>query len=613
MRAWLIGCSLLLVACDDPEPPAPTEIVDTTTSPEETRPPDPPPVSERDDETPRPEAPRATDDDESEAEDAPDDDELLADGEDDLDDEEDEASLRFGAVRARDVELRHRRLVDELAAALSRASHAAAAARSGGIDEDDMSIEASGSCRGAWIGKDLVQIGCMDRVINREDWSEQHVTHLFAVADGELAPIAPDSLFTSREAIHARLAERCRQETTEEALEEAERTMPYRASCDAMFLELGQTRVYGRFAQVDYDGNSPEPYEGPSLRYEEVAALIPEGGTLRRMLAGETPPTPSAPATPDAIGVSHVDLPHRLWGAWQALPDEDRARLALHPVAPGLARLVLIGDDASTAARLAGQLGASPRPLELPSTPTPYAPGLRVVRQEMFLRAFPDPHAPVLGVLPVGTVVAQTDPRATDRYVEVETPLGHGGLGRNLLREAPACVPRAPEGFEPPVLTVLTPLRRGASGRVDGVVFAGSVGAYTRAVFHELRAGCALGPERLRHQAPGRLRDLRVTSAAENGGPSIVVVGVVATNAPHDEDEETEVRYTALAVGAEAPVWTATMPFAFAGRPRVRVAETADGVFFPVSVTDYRRGSPLSVVRHAWTGSTLEVRAPGTE
>ena len=209
MRAWLVWCSLLLVACDDPEPETPTEIVDTTTAPEDTTPADPPPTPDRADETPTPEPPRTANDD---GEDPADDEELLADGEDPdedeaLDDDDEPSTLRFGAVRAREVDLRHRRLADELAAALSHASHATAAARTGGVDEEDLSIEASGSCRASWVGKHLARVTCIDRVINREDWSEHHVTHHFTVTDGELAPVAPDALFRSREAIHARLAE----------------------------------------------------------------------------------------------------------------------------------------------------------------------------------------------------------------------------------------------------------------------------------------------------------------------------------------------------------------------------------------------------------------------
>ncbi|MEZ4338003.1 MAG: hypothetical protein R3B82_15390 [Sandaracinaceae bacterium] len=609
MRATSLLLCLLLVACDDPEPAPAPEIVDTSGAPDET--PDPPPSTDDDSpaQTPEP-APTVAEPTHDTTAPEEDEDAFLDDG-----DEDDEGrTLVFGPVRARDVDRRVRALVTDLAASLARVAYGAAARANGGIDEEDYSEEESGGCDVHWISPKLVRIDCLEHTSSRDDSSDRLASHHFVVAAGELAPIDPDTLFSSRDAIHARLRERCEhRESVDDPDDEwgdDEEIMGYGASCNSMFLVLDRTRVRGRFASVGY-GPTETVYEGPSLTYDDVAALIPETGPLRSLIRGEASvPTPSSV---DGIGVSHVDEPFRLLGAWQTLDDADRSRVALHPLAPGLARLVLIGDDATAAARLASAFGATPTPLDVSGPLTAFAPTLKVLREEMYLRAFADPHAPILAVLPPGAVVRQTDPRATDRYVEVDTPVGHGALGRNLLRDAPACVPRAPAGFDPPVqpLTVVAPLRRGGRA-IDAVAFGGGVGGRTRVVVHELDAStCTLGAERLRYEGPGWLRDLRLTSTTPHGGESIVVVGLAPRDSGLDE-RDIAVRYAALRVGQPDPIWERIV-MAREGRARVRVSETADDTFFPLTVVESGPGGREQLVRWTWTGEALEEAAPPTD
>ena len=94
-------------------------------------------------------------------------------------------------------------------------------------------------------------------------------------------------------------------------------------------------------------------------------------------------------------------------------------------------------------------------------------------------------------------------------------------------------------------------------------------------------------------------RDLRLTGTTRHGGGTIVVVGTTGEEAPQQ-------RYVARHLGSDEPVWSATLAEPGGGEQIVRLGETVDDTYYPVS---WREGETLH--RLAWEGSALvEAEAP---
>jgi len=492
-----------------------------------------------------------------------------------------------------------RRVIDGLLTQHGRDAIASAIAQMGDdYDEweDNYEESADGGCRAHLLHEHVLAVVCREELVSRMDLSLRERVFHYAMVGGEVWPIDPLASFTSRDDVKAQLRVRC-----EAALEQAEEDgvePPYRADCAQLVPLLGPDGISGVFPQTETsDGND---FDGDlELPYEDLTGLLAPDGLLNRLFTHRDPAPPESATAQDAdaTAVSRPDLPWHLVAQWQALDEAQRARVGLRRFDPALAQLVYVGDDAAAARAIAERLGATALPVELDEPVAPLRVAWQRTTAELNLRA--RVNGPVVGVLPEGALVSQTDPSDRGRFVRVDTPAGRGWVGRNLLRPHAGCVPRAPDGFDATAqpLTALVPVAR-AGSVADGVLFAQSTARGTRVALHELDAtACSVGARRALVEADGPLRDVRLTRTAADGGDTIVVVGTFTS--------ARQVAYAAHAVGRDRAVWARTVGADERGHTGVRVSERADGAWFPISFEDGRE-----VTRLGWTGSALEPRAP---
>jgi len=492
-----------------------------------------------------------------------------------------------------------RRILDGLLTQHSRdALRGAIAAMPDGYDEwdDNFDESADGGCQVSLLHEHVLAITCSEEHISRMDRSQREWVFHYAMAGGEVWPIDPLDSFTSRDDVKAQLRVRC-----EAALEEAEEEgyeRPYQADCAQLIPLLGPDGVSGVFPRTETTDGAG--FEGDlELAYEDLTDLLAQDGLLDRLFTGRDPAPPTEPSAQDADGtaVSRPDLRHHLLARWQALDDAQRARVGLRRFDAALAQLVYVGDDAAAARAIATRLGATARRVDLEEAIDALSVSWQRTTAELNLRA--RANGPIVGVLPEGAIVAQADPSDRSRFVAVDTPIGSGWVGRNLLRAHAGCVPRAPDGFDQSAqpLTATVPIAS-AGAVADGVLFAQTTPSGTRVALHALDgSACAVGAQRALVQADGALRDVRLTRTAPNGGDTLVVVGTFAS--------PSRVAYVAHAVGRDEAAWSRTVDVDERGRTGVRVSERADGSWFPVSFEDGR-----DLTRLQWTGAALEPRSP---
>ncbi|MCB9595692.1 MAG: hypothetical protein H6719_23420 [Sandaracinaceae bacterium] len=474
---------------------------------------------------------------------------------------------------------------------LSRASNDAAAGRVGDDYDPDEPSEfdttASGDCGMPLLHEHLVTITCTDQTTSRMDVSENSAAHHFTILGGEVRPYDPWDAFAPRAEAQARLRAACLS-----AVEEAEdgERLPFRASCDQLSVRLDEDGLQGFFPVADYSTDENVLFT-IELPYADIPELIPEGGLLRALFAGEEPPAPPETEAEEAnaTAVSHADLDQRLIAQWQTLDDATRRQVGLRRWDGGLAQLAYLGTDVAIAGALATRFGATAARVHVEPALRPLSPTWVRTADDLNLRTAEE--GTVLRVLPGGAIVSRADPADAARFVEVLTPFEHGVVARSVLRPHAGCIPRAPEGFEPGLqpLTAIVTLGR----RSDGVLFAQSEGGHTRVAVHDLTpSSCAVGDRRFLVEAEGPLRDARLTRTAASGGLPLLVVGTYG--------EETAVTYVAHVLGTEAPVWRATFDLRDETRTGVRLGERVDGAYFPVTFEEGREPTRL-----AWTGTEL--------
>jgi hypothetical protein len=262
--------------------------------------------------------------------------------------------------------------------------------------------------------------------------------------------------------------------------------------------------------------------------------------------------------------------------------------------------LVVVGPDAARARRLAPRFDSPAEPLVLGRTDIVPLRWTRTT-SDLNLRRAPRSTGDTLGVAPEGAIVAALGGELgrQGQWAEAETPLGQGSVAARYLRVHEGCIPAAPDGMRPSPrpLVALVSVRR--SGRASpGVLFAQTVRRETRVALHAFdEPGCAVGEAWLTFRAPGGMFDLRMTATTEHGGTSIVVLG-----APGADRRQ---RYVAYRVGARAPIWGEELESYHEGERLMRLGESADEQYFPISY-----GPPWRVRRLAWTGSALQEQTP---
>ncbi len=430
------------------------------------------------------------------------------------------------------------------------------------------------ACQGSWSAGDVESL-------------RDHAFH-FAITEDEIHPLDPMRLFTSPETIAERMRETC-----ESAVAETEDELGAGSSCDRLVARLGTYGIELVFAASDFR-TSAFQLEA-ELPYEELADVIPDGGLLDRLLAGEAPVAPPTPADADAIAVSHTDLDYALFAAWQTLAPGHARVVGLRRFEHGLAQLVYRGAQADVAAGIAVQLGALPVPTRAARDVQPL--GAWRTRDDVILRERPG--GAILRSLSRGTVVGIASPSDRGRFVEVLTPFGSGSVARALLTPIRGCVPRPPDalaGRAQPLTSILRVEHAGVA--IDAVLFVRRTRSALMVRLHVLRpATCTLGDELAAIDAEGDLFDLRSCAAAP-GGETILVVGTTA-------DEPDETRYVAHALAPRGLVWSETIRRPSAHRVGLRLSETAESTYFPVSIETWR-----GVRRLAWTGTALAEQAP---
>lgn len=576
--------ALLLLACSDPAP-APSR-------------PAPEPA-------PRPPAPEAvTPPAEAEAPEA----EGADERDEDVEDESDQDLVwSFDTeLTADDGEIEHpsphvRRVLEGLWRNLNREQSAEAVRRApfdANEAEEEESTEnaAYGGCGVLLMHPHLVTFACSDTWSVRDDQSVRERVLHYAIAGDEVRPLDALDLFSSREAIVTRLRTECEAAVAEGVEEDGEQPGEG-SSCDRIVARLDDDSVSLVYEASDFLAGAY--FLDRNVYYEDLAALIPEGGLLRRLFAGEAPPAEPAPAAPNGMAVSKTDLDHALVAAWQALEPAQRASVGMQRFGHGLARLVYVGSDAAAAAAIAAALGATPTPVRAEPAVRPLAAPWMTARTDALVRTRPE--GPLARVLPAGTLLVQADPADRARFVEVLTPLGPGFVARSLLAPRSGCVPSAPGARpgEPAPLAAIVRVERAGAATRDGVLFARPTERGVAVRLHALdAAACTVGDELLALDAEGELVDLRLGATSARGGDTLLVVGT-------STDDEDQFRYVARALGLAEPVWAETVRRVNGFRAGVRVAETADATYFPVSIETFR-----GLRRLAWTGTALAEQAP---
>ncbi len=491
---------------------------------------------------------------------------------------------------------------------------------------DGVEAELDGPCALHLLHPHLVTIACTSENGWRTGFTHHAHVHHFAIVGEDVRALDPYREFRSREAIDARLREACEAEVARETATDGV-VLVEGTSCDRLVLRLGPGGVSGVFAPVTYDEGSSgfdgeEAREGTGqpveldfeLSYESLRDLLVEDGLLARLLSGAAPRAEPAAEPFDGVAVSRTDLDFLLWSRGQTLSPAHQARLGLEDLGHRLARLVYLGTDTADAAAIAELFGAPPLPVRLASPPTPLALPLLAVREDAIVRTRPEA-GPVVFVLPAGTLVAPRGPADRARFVDVHTPLGSGSVARSLLVPHRGCVPRAPGDAPGSAARLTARVRVAEAGATrDAALFARSTERGVEVRLHALDpASCAVGDALVAIDAEGAFFDLRLTPTRARGGDTLVLVGTGLGDVPvapgYASQGEFDVRYTVRAVGAPGPEWTRIGRYANHYAAGARLAETADGTYFPISFDTWE-----ALLRFTWTGTTLaEQPAPAPD
>lgn len=447
----------------------------------------------------------------------------------------------------------------------------------------------------------LVSLRCSGAYDVRGGTEQEVLAAHVAIHEGRIRPFSIDEALRPGSPLESLAVTRCdaqREATRRRAIEDM--AWFYEDPCEwaRAFPVLGPRGVHVRFVLASGIGLSIDV----EVPYGELREHLRAGGPLAPVLAGTraSPPAPPDDEAVDAWAVSGFRIERALVSRWMELDPAESAGVSVQRWRGGLARLVIVGADPDRARRIAPRFDSPAEPLALgDSTTLP----LRWARttSDLNLRDAPRDTSETLGVAPEGAIVAALGAELGQQgeWAQAESPLGHGNVAARYLRLHEGCIPAAPDGMPaaPRPLVALVSVRRSGRAR-PGVLFAQSSRRETRVALHAFdEAGCVVGEAWLTFRAPGRMFDLRMTATTEHGGSSIVVFG--------SPGEDRRQRYVAYRVGSRAPIWSQELESYAEGERLVRLGESADGRYFPISY-----GLPWQARRLAWTGAALEEQAP---
>jgi len=473
------------------------------------------------------------------------------------------------------------------------------------------------SCEAPLAHEKLVSVICYSFYEIRGGLGLTHFALVLAVDESQVRPVSAHSAFLPDTDLDAIARARCerRRDAAASNAEDDDRWI-HEARCEVVLWTLGARGLSIRSANTvnGHVARSTVPYAALRDRIRADGPLAPV------LTDREARFDRVAPEHATGWAVSGFGTEPRLVRRWMELEGERAEGLVVDDYGGGLARLVRPGADAAPARAIASALGAEATPIELGSTDgrvprlawddwwveprarRPYT--LRWVRstEDLNLRrrtVGERRSETVLAVLPAGSLIAAVggELERAGEYVRVVTTMGAGELASLHLRPHDGCVV-GPGEDDRHVAQVRV---REAGAARDGWLVVARRGPGSRITLHERDDGCALGEPILEATTERPAFDVRLTGTTRGGGHTLLVVGTGG------EPRSSEARYRVWRLGLRRPVLDETFELRRSGADlAVRVSETVDGAYFPVTVASD------GVRRFGWVDGALIVQPPPT-
>lgn len=467
---------------------------------------------------------------------------------------------------------------------------------------DETLLHYGGACRVRLAHARLVSVTCSYvSEVRGGIVGEAFAVHV-AIEDGHLRPVELAELFAEGTDLGVIARERCLVEQRRIDATPAAEHYPFGpegCSSSRAVVALGPTAAHVIYRHpMFYPQVEVQSTIAIEVPYAELRARVRLDGPLAAVLGAP----PSAPAvTADAANawaVTPYGTESQWIERWSALAPLVASTLSLQRWRGPLARLVA---RARPDESIAAHFGWRVEPVVIADLDA-LAP-LRWGRttSDLNLRAEgAEEGAAILGTLPRGSHVLAIGGLFGIRgsWASTWTPFGRGVLAARYLERIDGCVPARPEGFDERALTARVRVIQRNRAR-EAALFVRRAGRRTHVVLHGLEEdGCALGARLFAIEVAGAPGDVRLTTTHAVGGTTLLVVGTIGADGG--------VTYGAHLLGARGgPIWTARVRAA--SEHVVRLGETADGQWFPLTYADEARGG---LVRLAWNGQTLAPAAP---